>query len=69
MSDRLSNRALSVLRSLDDGEWHKVGYAVRNTLNSMEARGLVHSGTIDEELAAIATDAGLAILERMGADA
>lgn len=54
--------AIDILRVLDDGEWHPVGWWNRKTLRRLEASCLIHVGGDPEtgQLLAIATDAGLA---------
>jgi len=59
MRGTLSPAARSVLRILSDGEWHTVPLERRAVIAVLEDAGLVYRGTIDERLAAIATDAGL----------
>jgi len=54
--------AMSVLHALSDGEWHPVLYRYRPAVDVLVARGLAYSGTIDGSLAAVATDAGLALV-------
>ena len=59
----LTTSAKDILRYLDDGEWHEVGWWRERTLRRLVVSGLAYAGKDDAgHVVAIATDAGLAMV-------